>query len=190
MVKRFFNGIRSRPVHERRIIGVATYLAIAAVILAVWIKSFPGMLADATTGASGDKVAVSGDAGNGGKQGLASPFAALKQSVHDLGQGISQLKQSFQNGMNGASSSEISGMNESAQGSILQGEVAGASAEGSQSSDSAETTSTSGEISTQVEAFPSATVLPTAAPAKGFWASIGDAANGFFQSIADAVRAL
>lgn len=42
---RFISYLRSRPVHERRILAIAAYAAIAAVIIAAWIVSFRNNLA-------------------------------------------------------------------------------------------------------------------------------------------------
>lgn len=98
-MKRFFTGldeIRNRPLRERRAMGLAVYLAAAAVAVALWLPSFRNALelrslaspigqtssAKATAGEEDKKSALP-------PAGFISPWQALKAVVN---QGFSELR--------------------------------------------------------------------------------------------------
>lgn len=98
MLGRILGSIRSRPLAERRIIGVATYLAVASVALALWVTSFRSSLSPQLAGEPAGQTEAS-DAAEPGvssaeSEKLRSPLATLRESLRDFTGAIRELTDS------------------------------------------------------------------------------------------------
>lgn len=81
--------LRSRPMHERRILAIAAYTAIAAVVVAVWVVSFRNNLARIPDVGEPTTVAPAGEPPSPAAHSLRTPFQSLSETWR---QTIEQLK--------------------------------------------------------------------------------------------------
>lgn len=101
-MKRFFSGltnIRNRPLRERRVIGVAVYLAAAALAVALWLPSFRNILLPeknireprpAASGTSRIQTEAEAKPKESSFAKLMTPLEALKELI---GQGLGALRE-------------------------------------------------------------------------------------------------
>ncbi|GEM_PF-2819961 len=94
MLYRFLQSVRARPRHERRILAIATYLALTAIVIALWSSSFTNSFNQGT-----DKVVEPKDTSaetplstdQDQSKNLTSPFEALRQSIGGLIDGFRSI---------------------------------------------------------------------------------------------------
>lgn len=84
--------MRRRPIAHRRVLGVATYIAVSFVVLALWFTSLRSTLTLAPVAAPSKENGYAGDAGSKGEErpkakenetiaGLISPWQSLKEGL-------------------------------------------------------------------------------------------------------------
>ncbi len=88
--------LRSRPMHERRILAIAAYAAIAAVIVAVWVVSFRNNLTRIPDVGEPATLAPAGEPPPPAARSLRTPFQSLsetwRQTIEQLKTGLAALE--------------------------------------------------------------------------------------------------
>ena len=88
--------LRSRPMHERRILAIAAYAAIAAVVVAVWVVSFRNNLARIPDVGEPTMAAPAGEPPPPAAHSLRTPFQSLsetwRQTIQQLKMGLAALE--------------------------------------------------------------------------------------------------